>query len=145
MCGIYFQPSFFVRRFLSPHARVSAFSYWFNTLRWVRLRSISPLRWGRWMWSRWFWKPGWICRFGTGWQSVSDILQSHQWLKSRPCRRRYFYTFYFVSQQNKTALGVAARGNMVIIVDMIVKAERYFKWKDSFQIVGILLFFFIHF
>lgn len=34
-------------------------------------------------------------------------------------------------QQAKTALGVAARGDMVIIVDMIIKAERYFAWKVS--------------
>lgn len=32
-------------------------------------------------------------------------------------------------QQGKTALGVAARADEVIIVDMIIKAERYFAWK----------------
>lgn len=48
--------------------------YSFITLRWGRLHSISPLRWGRWMWWRWFWKLGWIWRFRTGWQTVSDIL-----------------------------------------------------------------------
>ncbi len=51
--------------------------------------------------------------------------------------RSYFGTFYFLLQQNKTALGVAERGNMVIIVDMIIKALRYFRWKHDFQMVGI--------
>lgn len=32
-------------------------------------------------------------------------------------------------QQGKTALGVAARADEVIIVDMIIKAERYFTWR----------------
>lgn len=32
-------------------------------------------------------------------------------------------------QQGKTALAVAARADEVIIVDMIIKAERYYGWK----------------
>lgn len=32
-------------------------------------------------------------------------------------------------QQGKTALGVAARADEVIIVDMIIKAERYYTWR----------------
>lgn len=35
----------------------------------------------------------------------------------------------FLLQQGKTALGVAARADAVIVVDMIIKAERYFSWK----------------
>lgn len=34
-----------------------------------------------------------------------------------------------VEQQSKTPLGVAARADEVIIVDMIIKAERYYEWK----------------
>lgn len=34
-----------------------------------------------------------------------------------------------LEQQGKTALGVAARANEVIIVDMIIKAERYYTWR----------------
>uniref|UniRef100_A0A3P9N6K5 DNA polymerase kappa n=1 Tax=Poecilia reticulata TaxID=8081 RepID=A0A3P9N6K5_POERE len=33
--------------------------------------------------------------------------------------------------QGKTALGVAARANEVIIVDMIIKAERYYSWRKA--------------
>lgn len=33
-------------------------------------------------------------------------------------------------QQGKTALAVASRSNHALIVDMIIKAERYFKWKQ---------------
>uniref|UniRef100_A0A1A8ITC9 Ankyrin repeat and death domain containing 1B n=1 Tax=Nothobranchius kuhntae TaxID=321403 RepID=A0A1A8ITC9_NOTKU len=33
-------------------------------------------------------------------------------------------------RQGKTALGVAARANEVIIVDMIIKAERYYAWRQ---------------
>lgn len=34
-----------------------------------------------------------------------------------------------LEQQGKTALGVAARADEVIIVDMIIKAERYDTWR----------------
>lgn len=34
-----------------------------------------------------------------------------------------------LEQQGKTALGVAARADEVIIVDMIIKAERYYAWR----------------
>lgn len=34
-----------------------------------------------------------------------------------------------LEQQGKTALGVAVRADEVIIVDMIIKAERYYTWK----------------
>uniref|UniRef100_A0A3B3YXC9 Death domain-containing protein n=1 Tax=Poecilia mexicana TaxID=48701 RepID=A0A3B3YXC9_9TELE len=34
-------------------------------------------------------------------------------------------------RQGKTALGVAARANEVIIVDMIIKAERYYSWRKA--------------
>lgn len=34
-----------------------------------------------------------------------------------------------VEQQGKTALGVAVRADEVIIVDMIIKAERYYAWR----------------
>lgn len=61
---------------LSLHAHVSVIYYSFTTLRWGRLHSISPLRWGRWMWWRWFWKLGWIWRYRTGWQTLFDILHS---------------------------------------------------------------------
>lgn len=48
-----------------------------------------------------------------------------------------FLIVFYAEQQAKTALGVAARGDMVIIVDMIIKAERYFAWvspsKHVFQ------------
>lgn len=37
-------------------------------------------------------------------------------------------TICFKLQQGKTALGVAARADAVIVVDMIIKAERYFSW-----------------
>lgn len=33
------------------------------------------------------------------------------------------------SQQGKTSLEVAARGNHVILVDMIIKADRFYKWE----------------
>lgn len=55
-------------------------------------------------------------------------------------RRSYFCIFYFPLQQNKTALGVAARGDMIIIVDMIIKAERYFRWKSNYQMVGVQIY-----
>lgn len=32
-------------------------------------------------------------------------------------------------QQGKTALGVAVRADEAIIVDMIIKAERYYAWR----------------
>ena len=32
-------------------------------------------------------------------------------------------------QQGKTTLGVAVRADEVIIVDMIIKAERYYAWR----------------
>lgn len=32
-------------------------------------------------------------------------------------------------KQGKTCLEVAARGNNVILVDMIIKAERFYKWE----------------
>ena len=32
-------------------------------------------------------------------------------------------------QQGKTALAVAARSNHVILVDMIIKADRLYKWE----------------
>uniref|UniRef100_A0A671RS98 Ankyrin repeat and death domain containing 1B n=1 Tax=Sinocyclocheilus anshuiensis TaxID=1608454 RepID=A0A671RS98_9TELE len=38
-----------------------------------------------------------------------------------------------IQERATDPLGVAARGNMVIIVDMIIKAERYFRWKQNFQ------------
>uniref|UniRef100_A0A672GS47 Ankyrin repeat and death domain containing 1B n=1 Tax=Salarias fasciatus TaxID=181472 RepID=A0A672GS47_SALFA len=34
-------------------------------------------------------------------------------------------------RQDKTVLGVAARANEVIIVDMIIKAERYYAWREA--------------
>lgn len=34
-----------------------------------------------------------------------------------------------VVQQGKTALGVAVRADEVIIVDMLIKAERYYAWR----------------
>lgn len=34
-----------------------------------------------------------------------------------------------LEQQGKTALGVAARADEAIIVDMIIKAERYYAWR----------------
>lgn len=33
------------------------------------------------------------------------------------------------TQQGKTCLEVAARGNHVILVDMIIKADRFYKWE----------------
>lgn len=37
-------------------------------------------------------------------------------------------------QQGKTSLEVAARGNQVVLVDMIIKADRFYKWeKVSFH------------
>lgn len=35
-----------------------------------------------------------------------------------------------LEQQGKTALGVAARANEAIIADMIIKAERYYTWRQ---------------
>lgn len=32
-------------------------------------------------------------------------------------------------QQGKTCLEVAARGNHVLLVDMIIKADRFYKWE----------------
>lgn len=32
-------------------------------------------------------------------------------------------------QQGKTSLDVAARGNHVNVVDMIIKADRFYKWE----------------
>uniref|UniRef100_A0A3Q2U4U6 Ankyrin repeat and death domain containing 1B n=1 Tax=Fundulus heteroclitus TaxID=8078 RepID=A0A3Q2U4U6_FUNHE len=34
-------------------------------------------------------------------------------------------------RQGKTALGVAARANEVMVVDMIIKAERYYSWRKA--------------
>lgn len=42
-----------------------------------------------------------------------------------------FFLFFLlvVVQQGKTALGVAVRADEVIIVDMLIKAERYYAWR----------------
>lgn len=34
-----------------------------------------------------------------------------------------------ILQQGKTSLDVAARGNHVNVVDMIIKADRFYKWE----------------
>ncbi|XP_063309684.1 ankyrin repeat and death domain-containing protein 1B [Pelobates fuscus] len=38
-----------------------------------------------------------------------------------------------VDKQGKTALGVAARSNHTLTVDMIIKAERYYMWKQGLK------------
>lgn len=36
---------------------------------------------------------------------------------------------YFFLQQGKTSLDVAARGNHISLADMIIKADRFYKWE----------------
>lgn len=45
-------------------------------------------------------------------------------------------------QQGKTALGVAVRADEVIIVDMLIKAERYYAWRTVRWCNISLVFFF---
>lgn len=37
--------------------------------------------------------------------------------------------FLFLFQQGKTSLDVAARGNHINLADMIIKADRFYKWE----------------
>lgn len=39
------------------------------------------------------------------------------------------FAFFGMEQQGKTVLAVAARADEAIIVDMIIKAERYYAWR----------------
>lgn len=46
-----------------------------------------------------------------------------------PLSHQKSWCVFMCFQQGKTALGVAARADEVIIVDMIIKAERYYSWR----------------
>lgn len=48
------------------------------------------------------------------------------------CRNSGFPSYL---QQGKTALAVAARSNHISLVDMIIKAERFYK-RDQVQVLG---------
>lgn len=44
-------------------------------------------------------------------------------------------------QQGKTCVEVAARGNHVTLVDMIIKADRFYKWEKVSSFVNVCLYF----
>uniref|UniRef100_A0A4W3GER6 Ankyrin repeat and death domain containing 1B n=1 Tax=Callorhinchus milii TaxID=7868 RepID=A0A4W3GER6_CALMI len=70
----------------------------------------------------------------SDWKQVdekNEVSSTVAVLRSKICVFMLFFPSNILSlQQGKTPLGVAARGNHIIIVDMIIKAERYFAWKE---------------
>lgn len=45
---------------------------------------------------------------------------------------------FFFLQQGKTSLDVAARGNHVNLADMIIKADRFYKWEKVSELRELL-------
>lgn len=44
--------------------------------------------------------------------------------------RPYHLTLHLTFQHGRTALAVAARSNHSLVVDMLIKAERYYAWRE---------------
>ncbi|XP_026150265.1 ankyrin repeat and death domain-containing protein 1A isoform X4 [Mastacembelus armatus] len=64
-------------------------------------------------------------------QSALHIAAEHGWQDLAEMMLLSTVNLNLTDKQGKTCLEVAARGNHVILVDMIIKADRFYKWEKD--------------
>ncbi|XP_027135693.1 ankyrin repeat and death domain-containing protein 1A isoform X2 [Larimichthys crocea] len=64
-------------------------------------------------------------------QTALHIAAEHGWQDTAEMMLISEVNLSLTDKQGKTCLEVAARGNHVILVDMIIKADRFYKWEKD--------------
>ncbi|KAM7423537.1 hypothetical protein PAMA_000066 [Pampus argenteus] len=64
-------------------------------------------------------------------QTALHIAAEHGWQDTAEMMLISGLNLNLTDKQGKTCLEVAARGNHVILVDMIIKADRFYKWEKD--------------
>uniref|UniRef100_I3KCT2 Ankyrin repeat and death domain containing 1A n=1 Tax=Oreochromis niloticus TaxID=8128 RepID=I3KCT2_ORENI len=66
-------------------------------------------------------------------QTALHIASEHGWHDLAEMMLISRVSLSLTDKQGKTCLEVAARGNHVVLVDMIIKADRFYKWEKDHQ------------